>query len=889
MSEKKNQPITGKQGCRFCDKEGLRWLPLRYAAIVSDEQETLDTLPALSGTLGRGVTDIGLKRAVYGVRLLRAGFLYVLLSRKGVRYWTAYQVLSDGLLYEFPPNDPPPPVQQVDFTCERHTCGVNASMVAIPKAAEVDRAWALFTPTPMTPGKLLEYKSHADRYEAEGRLQGFSPAAWVAGRRGQTHTLHASQLRGQVCEFRLWSQEGEPALSPLGRALQQQLYPACEDAYLRPSGQDGTQAAGRLGALLHLMGDENLPAFVLHDAIGITQELNNFRNAAMDELKAYLDREEAGRGVSNRRRLHVLTAIDDVREAYIRGVVTSAEEFQSRHREQSDQRVLRWRSLAQTLRLQGRYREAAQLERDADAVLARRERNYAEGRERAKAQAVRNWDRYARKLDLQAMDRFRTECEAVARRCEDRLQARADDHLAWLRSEALLRALHAYDREDPVSGGGFRKEVGLALFGMNCTEAGMALVQQWATDLDIAPDNLLMRANCVNQAAVEAEVRQGLRQLQAEFAAAPAPDMAMFERAMTVMKNATTLFEKVDDLLEHLPHGHGGTPAGMALVGYALLGQAAFRTRLVPGEAWFGKLYLCFLGSTLGRLNARIRWLDLMHQGKPLPDLARSQQQLTRAVKRALEQEILDSPRSQYYKLRVAAVVTLMEGVGFLMRALDDHGRDAVARERLELLGAGLVVTSAAFEMLAEGVELAARRYTPRSATVRGASIVLGGIRFWAGALAMAGGAIGAVYDFVDARGAARQEKRGVAGLLALRGMANNSLAMTGFIIGFSYCGPLFDFARRIAVNEAVKMHAGRLLSIANAAKARMSLLLRVTVGLNLAGMGLSFVLFLVEDDALEAWCERCSFRKDPDKNQAGFPDQDAELDALYRAFLEVR
>ena len=71
--------------CKFCDKNGLFILPLRYAAVVGEG--AAGNVPALPGKLGDKVRHITLDNASYAPRLLRAGFLYVLIKRAGLLYW----------------------------------------------------------------------------------------------------------------------------------------------------------------------------------------------------------------------------------------------------------------------------------------------------------------------------------------------------------------------------------------------------------------------------------------------------------------------------------------------------------------------------------------------------------------------------------------------------------------------------------------------------------------------------------------------------------------------------------------------------------------------------------------------------------------------------------
>ena len=91
--------------CKFCDKQGLLILPLRYAAVVGDGANS--QLPALPTTLGKGVSDLALTHAQYAPRLLREGYLYVLVVRDGIKSWQGYAVTEEAYLYRFEVDQPP--------------------------------------------------------------------------------------------------------------------------------------------------------------------------------------------------------------------------------------------------------------------------------------------------------------------------------------------------------------------------------------------------------------------------------------------------------------------------------------------------------------------------------------------------------------------------------------------------------------------------------------------------------------------------------------------------------------------------------------------------------------------------------------------------------------
>jgi hypothetical protein len=483
--------MTGTKDCKFCDKRGLLWLPLRYGAVGAATAAALDPLPKLSGKLGQGVSDLAITRAKYAVRLLRPGYLYVLLERKGIKYWDAYRVLDDAFLYKFNPEDPP----QIEpsFSCERHTCGINASMVAIPEAKDVPRVWSLFVPAPLTKAKLDEYKANAAKYVGTGKLQTFSPAEWLAGSTAQPHTLLAPELLTKVAEYVLFTQPGNPYDSELGKALETQLFPASQDAYAGTPPDEKGQYFGRLGSLYNTIKRAGYASFVLHDHIGITQELNDFRNDALTPVEAFLAKREGE--ATNQRRLEVMQAIEDVHG----GIKSHLVKLGAQRIQMVDQANLpnTQASTAQQLRAMGRIAEAEKLE----AQVKEHERRKAQNRQRILdgTEAEDRWQRvYAKLLDQDEITQFRKALEGLSERCGKQANDRAADHVLWVKSARLVDAFDVFDPAEEHCGRQFTREHMHCTHGMFGIESNQPTLAEWMNVDKVERSNLYMRANLYN-------------------------------------------------------------------------------------------------------------------------------------------------------------------------------------------------------------------------------------------------------------------------------------------------------------------------------------------------------------------------------------------------------
>jgi hypothetical protein len=124
--------------------------------------------------------------------------------------------------------------------------------------------------------------------------------------------------------------------------------------------------------------------------------------------------------------------------------------------------------------------------------------------------------------------------------------------------------------------------------------------------------------------------------------------------------------------------------------------------------------------------------------------------------------------------------------------------------------------------------------------------------------------------------------------------------AFLGVAIGFSFCGPLFEYLHRLAVQRGLPMvvsssaagfaRAAHWLArpAAGATVARVVILLRVVSCLTWVSLGLTVLMFVFMDDALEDWCDRSVFRPNPRVSDPSFTALEVELQELYVAFQEV-
>ncbi|MNC43093.1 hypothetical protein D3C75_919390 [compost metagenome] len=98
---------------------------------------------------------------------------------------------------------------------------------------------------------------------------------------------------------------------------------------------------------------------------------------------------------------------------------------------------------------------------------------------------------------------------------------------------------------------------------------------------------------------------------------------------------------------------------------------------------------------------------------------------------------------------------------------------------------------------------------------------------------------------------------------------------------------PFFDYLSQNAKTKLVRMLSTSLGALAKklgTQDARL-LLARLVLGAFWIGLVFTLIIYIFEDDALEKWCKRSSFRVG--KNSEPYKEQE-ELVALHAAFSEV-
>ena len=716
-----NDPVSPRVGC----KRTLTILPLRYGVMSGQDQAAVEKLaPPLPPHLGNQLLP-ELTHSRYAIRSVREGYVYVFVKRMGKDYAceATYRVHDSGLLQPVLTYEPGTPVGGVQ--------GLGGWTLTVADPEDVDEARLLFTPDPLSPDMLERYLK-VNLYR--DRLQKFDLRTLANSCGVFPDVITPSHVENLVAEFIC---VGDTAA---GATLEKQAFPPFRSA-LAPGEVPREMASIYRNALDRLMDGGGI-AIVLDDPIGIVQELNAWRNDAIEMTLPWLHAVDA-HGISNERRYVVAEALDDVKHAMQLGHVRKAvETAENKFRDDRTRHMM-------NARVGGNFTQFDETRAEYDPELART---------RAESEKDTVFQKYEDMLDWKGKAEIQAEFSRQDRRAQEEMDRRGDDHLVWLDSEMLEQALDVYDQNEPVWGQAFASQVALCVLGMNGSSKGAAKLASWWSDTDIAKRNLAWRALTRNQSEIAKEARAAFATAKVE-----ASELTV-DNIVNELGNTSTWFQRVVDLLIKVDAAvqmaiAGGSyrwfdPARLPLSLSLFVSLHEFMLKLLPVDATNRLLLgpmLGFVHATLGEVTTRMRLSELAAAGLTA-NANRVQGQVNANHRRARDaamREFQSSGKGPFHQMRGGLVLTLLESIIFGVKL---SKKDEGDKEYMEFQAAFLITTAAGIELAALGVEMVANRYQRPGVTGQGARVVLGGLRLVGGSLASVGGAILGVVDYGDYR-----------------------------------------------------------------------------------------------------------------------------------------
>ncbi|MBI6920530.1 hypothetical protein JET68_17130 [Pseudomonas monteilii] len=472
---------------------------------------------------------------------------------------------------------------------------------------------------------------------------------------------------------------------------------------------------------------------------------------------------------------------------------------------------------------------------------------------------------------------------------------RAKDHARWVISERLLQALDRYDNADLISGLAFAEQTGQCVIGMELSDWGTKVLDHWWRS-DVADrGNLAMRGISYNQD----DIREELAALLAAAKAEPAAESSFVLREALARQAhiAANAFGRINSLYEELQKQNNTASIGLH-AWYVVLGRQVLRTGAPSSadRALHHGLRLTLFAS-VHEAALDIRLSEAARNGQSLSS-QRSGGQIARFLDQAWAESLMqaDGKKSDFYKVRAASLVCLLEGMLMAFKARELPESDA--RVKTELLAAAMTTAAAGFEIGASYVDQVVARYGAKSVTGKGALATLGRLKLWGAGLAGIGGSLLAWWDFTDwyehldnshvGRTKQTQKRsRILATTYLVRGMATITLSLAELGTAVAIAKPLFDYLSQNAKTKLVRMLSTSLGAIAEklGTQAARLLLARLVLGAFWVGLVLTVIIYIFEDDALEKWCKRSTFCLA--KNSKPFEAHE-ELKSLHSAFSEV-
>lgn len=863
--------------CQFCNKEGLMLLPLRYsiAAHTSIAARPEADFPPLASLLPLSFNnDKPLQTAAYTIRMLRQGYLYVLSLRLGQWVWdSCWVVNAAGYIMAMPQHSPLPPPA---FNCDQARHGVNASMIAIQQPAQVSELRLLFIPDPLTPAMLEKIRSSN---ELRQMLQCFQPRPM-----NQPDTLKPADLDKAVAEFRSVRQARK--LAPL---FNQHLHPFFGQHI--DMVQNVPYAYGsRLQAITEELERQQGMVVVLHDPIGITQELNQWRNSAIEPLNKKMQSKVAPfyGDYTHEQLMNIINTVDTLEEQ-IREQRTQDYVAQARRLQEAIKRGLPPRpgnKYQPAIPPVGIHPEIAIHGPDS-------ERRY---RTQAAPYADEAWKKYQQLLlDKSVYHQTRDEVNHIANHCNQANRIRYTDLQQWLESVALHNSLCFYDDKDVNNGICHAAQVGLCIHGINSTPSGQRWLHRQAKYKTLNRHSLLLNALVLNQR----------HRATPFFQAAMKPAAVANELMWPAGKGIGEVWDKLGRLAAELEKGAnpGSVISSAHIHGINLLLLQSGHAMLadMPG------------GKILDRSIARSDTLKMLLQftaGKilseelktnyPTPNTRNSAYKPTHKETKAQIDNILKANEHspQMNGTRFGVLMAFME-LGNLLTYSVQQIKHPDADLALELAGASLSMTAVLLELsgaVCDRIEQSSSRLLTMAKQTDIHSLVTNAYKTAGSALRLAAGSLGMIagvfFCLSDFKNADKEQNKNGDGVLlyayALRGTVAALGSFVGFGLAVSAGGPLFERMAQRSQFKFIKMASHNMLSVREQLAIQRVMITMIGAArlFTVIGLVTTIVIVFWSDNELEAWCKKSCLRKE--RTNTGFASMEEESQALLAAAKET-
>lgn len=539
--------------CDDCKASGMAILPVRYAVVP---KSVTPALPAWAGA--ERVKDIAPGSEFhYALRTLRAGFVYLFYAKNafGTNQWEAYAVTLDGLLVKQPTPAMAKPVSSLSCSRQGHS-DARLRHIVIQRPDKCGPTWIAFSEHAWSEETIQTYTQ--DTKLRNARMQTIHPAPMATGSKHShgavadlsalegvleyADELDTSKLPHDSATATFSNEDGGFTATRLSKVSTRTPW------HLRKS-----QAAQDLKAMQERSkkpeGGSNTPhVLALWDAIGITHELNGFRNDAAGWIKKYGDEREL--------QITAWNAIEGAKKALEKKVHDGWDQTVKNTANQPDTQTTGMRNRAvmqhakgdpaalgrplyaldEELRTGGITLAQHQAQRtqifnqhsnnpaamesaykEIDAQRAHREaersRNLAHNKQDG---TTKGWARYEARLAKAsngetAAQQFKKKWDSLLTQADAIIDRRTEALVNWLESPLLIDTLEDFHTANIRDGVLFEDAVGDAIFGMGSSQAGEKKIEAWVKEAKASvKGNLLWRAIALNQEQGIADVDAAL-------------------------------------------------------------------------------------------------------------------------------------------------------------------------------------------------------------------------------------------------------------------------------------------------------------------------------------------------------------------------------------------
>jgi hypothetical protein len=544
--------------CTQCSSSGLPILPVRYTVVPTT------TTPALPGwASGDQVSSVALGSDYhYALRTLRAGYLYLFYAEnaRGSNQWECFSIGEDGCLTKQPSLIMAQPQAASAFQCSRmgHT-NTNVHYLVIEQPEKCGATWIAFSEHKWSNETIKEYTSNSKLRDA--RMQTLYPAQMIGGAK-HSHGNPADEASLQsVIEYSsafdvaALPSSGVPmTLSQEDGSYTQRLLEQHSTRYPWHLRNQSNQVDATVKSMhtraVKQDGSPGTPhVLALWDAIGITHELNGYRNDAAGRVDQY--------GRERVLQISALNYIDGLKivmeEHAVKGQQTKQDDVRN-HAPQIDatqERRARAAMLPEPKRSQelqicdmldewtqrqmpstrgfgmrlneanaqqepARSVQVNKIKAEGDQWLAKRDKDAQQYLADAKQEA---WPKYQARLERNGngkgsgtlVDDFKQRYEALQKQADTLLDRRTETLVNWLEAPLFVHTLEDFHQNNISDGALFEAAIGEAMFGIGSSKSGAKKIDEWVREAKASiKTNLLWRAVALNQQAAFGELDAAL-------------------------------------------------------------------------------------------------------------------------------------------------------------------------------------------------------------------------------------------------------------------------------------------------------------------------------------------------------------------------------------------